>query len=124
MENMWTTIVKRKYIKSIPIDEWMCKTDKNTLNASTIWKATMNSFNIVEDALAWRVGNGEKLRIEIDPWVGCNEDFTLSREVMDSFRIQGVQFLNQFARKDLSTNWYQGWKTMEDLQLVPPWEEE
>ncbi len=37
------TVVKRKYIDPIPIDEWMCRPDKNPLHASAIWKATLDS---------------------------------------------------------------------------------
>lgn len=43
---------------------------------------------------------------------------------MDCLHTQGVEFLNFIAREDLSTNWHQGWKAIDDLQLVPPWEEE
>jgi len=111
---------EKKIHRPLPINEWMRRTDKKTKNALVVWKATMESFSIVEDGLSWHVGNGEKLRIGIDPWVGCNEGFILSREIMDSLHTQGFEFLNRIAREDLSTNWHQGWKTWEDLQLVPP----
>lgn len=52
MENLWTTVVKRKYINLVPIDEWMCKPDKKSFYASTVWKATLDSFRTVEDGLA------------------------------------------------------------------------
>lgn len=119
MDNLWMTAVKRKYIEPIPINEWMRRTDKKSLNASTIWKATMESFSIVEDGLAWHVGKGEKFKIGIDPGVGCNEDFSLCREIMDCLNSQGFLSLDQIAKDELSTNWPQGWKTIEDLHIKP-----
>lgn len=76
-------MVKRKYIDPVPLEEWIHSPWKDSTNASVIWKVTIVSFKLVEEGLAWQVGNGEKIRLGIDPWVGCNETFALSRGVSE-----------------------------------------
>lgn len=70
MENLWLIVVKRKYIDPIPSEDWIRKPDKKKGNASVVWKATIDSFNIIEQGLSWQIGNGEQVRIGKDPWVG------------------------------------------------------
>ena len=65
-------MVKRKYIDPTPLEEWIRNPRKKISNVYVIWKATIISFKLVEDGLAWKFGNGEKVIIGRDPWVGCN----------------------------------------------------
>lgn len=114
-------MVKRKYIDPIPLDEWIRRPGKDFSKASAIWKAAIDSFKIVEEGLAWQVGNGEKCKIGIDPWVGCNEAYALSRGIMDSLHAKGVVFINQISKIGTTTIWHQGWKLAEDMQIEPQW---
>eukprot|EP00253_Pinus_taeda_P016222 PITA_16222 len=77
-ENLWTRLVKRKYIDPVPLEEWIRNQNKKGRNVSVIWKATTEAFKVIEQGLAWQVGNGENVRIGKDPWVGCNDLFALS----------------------------------------------
>lgn len=71
-ENLWTRVLKRKYVDPVPLEEWIRNPNKKGRNVSVVWKATTEAFKVIEQGLAWQVGNGEKLRIGKDPWVGCN----------------------------------------------------
>lgn len=124
MENLWKFVVKRKYIDPMPIDDWMRRPNNKSPHMSVVWKATLDSFKIVEEGLTWHVGSGDKIRIVIDPWVGCNKAYPLSRELQNRLHGQGCLFLNEIVKQGLSTTWKQGWKIAEDLMLVPPWTEE
>lgn len=73
MENLWTKVVKRKYIDPMPLEDWIRMPNKKGRNCSVIWKATAEAFRVIEQGLAWRVGNGENVQIGRDPWVGCSE---------------------------------------------------
>eukprot|EP00253_Pinus_taeda_P010845 PITA_10845 len=60
MENLWTRVVKRKYIDPIPLEEWIRSQNKKVKNSSAIWKATVEAFSVIEQGLAWKVGDGRQ----------------------------------------------------------------
>eukprot|EP00253_Pinus_taeda_P019311 PITA_19311 len=66
-ENLWTRVVKRKYIDPVPLEEWIRNPNKKGRKVSVVWKATTEAFKIIEQGLAWQVGNGGNLRIGRDP---------------------------------------------------------
>lgn len=107
MENLWMTVIKIKYIDLIPMDEWLRSPDKRYPQTSVVWKATLESIKIIEQGLAWHVGNGEKIRLGLDPWVGCNARYALSREVITHINSRGCFCLNQIEKEGQSTIWQQ-----------------
>ena len=82
----------------------------------------IESFDIVADGLSWLVGNGSSVRVGVDLWVGCNEAFTLPRELRESLAAKGIFSLNQISNEGTTTFWNQGWKLVEDLDPKPQWE--
>eukprot|EP00253_Pinus_taeda_P029580 PITA_29580 len=68
VENLWTRVIKRKYIDLLPLDEWIRSQDKKTKHSSIIWKATVEAFIVIEKGIAWKVGDGKNVRIGRDPW--------------------------------------------------------
>jgi len=123
-ENLWTKVVKRKYIDPMPLEDWIRNTKKKGRNFSVIWKATVEAFKDIEQGLAWQVGNGENVRIGRDPWVGCNESFALSPELNAHLDSKGIFGLNQIAIMGQSTIWGQAWKLEEELEIDPRWRNE
>eukprot|EP00253_Pinus_taeda_P023068 PITA_23068 len=67
MDNLWTRVVKRKYIDPIPMEDWIRRQDKKMKNISAIWKATVEAFSVIEQGLAWKVGDGRQIIIGKDP---------------------------------------------------------
>lgn len=53
LENLWTKIVKRKYIDPSPLEDWIRNLEKKGGNVSTIWKVTIDAFKIIEQGLSW-----------------------------------------------------------------------
>jgi len=121
-DNLWTKVVKRKYIDPLPIDEWIRSQNKKGQSSSAIWKATVEAFSVIEQGLAWKVGDGSQIRIGRDPWVGCNEAFALSPGFLRHLDSKGIQTLNQVERVGQSTIWGQAWKTLGDLGLNVRWQ--
>eukprot|EP00253_Pinus_taeda_P012859 PITA_12859 len=119
MENLWTRVVKRKYIDSVPLAEWIRNPSKKEKNTLVVWKATMEAFKVIEQGLAWNIGNGENLRVGKDPWVGCNEKYAFSPGLINHLESKGILFLSQVDKVGLSTIWGQAWKTGEELDLRP-----
>eukprot|EP00253_Pinus_taeda_P031398 PITA_31398 len=120
-ENLWTRAVKRKYIDPTPLEDWIKNLIKTQKNVSAIWKATLESFKVVEQGLAWKIGNGEKVKIGKDPWVGCNGNYALSPDLVQHTEEKGLRFLSQVEKPGLSTIWGQAWKNGEELDLEQRW---
>jgi len=70
------------------------------------------------------VGNGETVRVGKDPWVGCNECFSLSLGIIDQLEIRRIHHLSQIEQVRQLTICYQAWLTKGDLNLDRQWAEE
>eukprot|EP00253_Pinus_taeda_P001568 PITA_01568 len=124
MENLWTRTVKRKYIDPTPLEAWIRNPVKSHKKVSAIWKATLESFKVIEKGLAWKVGKGEKVKIGKDPWIGCNENYVLSPGLVQQLEEKGLLFLNQVASPGTSSIWGQAWKNGDELELEQRWRNE
>eukprot|EP00253_Pinus_taeda_P014791 PITA_14791 len=67
LENLWTRVIKRKYIDPVPLEDWIRCQEKKSKHSSVIWKATVEAFHVIEQGLAWKVGDGKNVRIGRDP---------------------------------------------------------
>lgn len=124
MENLWTRVIKRKYIDPIPLEDWIRSQDKKTKQSSVIWKATVEAFTVIERGLAWKVGDGKNVRIGRDPWVGCNQSYALSPGLLRHLASKGFFTLNQVEKVGQSTIWGQAWKNAVDMGLNIRWHNE
>eukprot|EP00253_Pinus_taeda_P001986 PITA_01986 len=123
-ENLWTKVVRRKYIDPTPLEDWIRSQQKNQKNISVIWKATLEAFTVIEQGLAWKVGDGSHIRVGRDPWVGCSEAYALSQGLLRHLDSKGIVTLNQVEKVGLSTVWGQSWKNDVDLGLNTRWKNE
>lgn len=121
MENLWTKVVKRKYIEPTPLEDWIRNPVKNKKNALALWKETVESFKVIEQGLAWKIGNGRNLKIGLDPWVGCNEKYSLSPGLIRHLESKSIFTLNQVENEGQSSMWGQAWKDGEDLGMNHRW---
>eukprot|EP00253_Pinus_taeda_P030057 PITA_30057 len=121
MENLWTKVVKRKYIDPVPLEDWIRNPFKNKQNVSVIWKATVESFKVIEQGLAWKIGNGRNLKIGKDPWIGCNENYALSPGLIRHLEGKSIFTLDQVEKMGQSNMWGQAWKDGGDLELDQRW---
>lgn len=121
MDNLWTRVVKRKYIDPVPLEDWIRNPVKSKKNASVIWKATVDSFKVIEQGLAWKIGNGRNLKIGKDPWIGCNGNYALSPGLIRHLEDKNILSLDQVEKVGFSNIWCQAWKDGEDLHLDQGW---
>eukprot|EP00253_Pinus_taeda_P024814 PITA_24814 len=98
MDNLWTRVLKRKYIDPVPLEEWIRNPIKSKQHASVIWKATVDSFKVIEQGLAWKIGNDRNLKIGKDPWIGCNENYALSPGLIRHLEDKNILTLYQWKR--------------------------
>ena len=62
-ENLWTSVTRRKYIDPMPTLVWVRLPQKSFKNSSVVWKALVAAVKIIEQGLAWNVGDGRLVRL-------------------------------------------------------------
>ena len=75
----------------------------------------MQTFPVVGNLFAWKVGKGYRIRIGIDPSVGIGNDFKLSGEVIHSLHSDGIVILTLATSAETSTIWHQDWKKTKQI---------
>lgn len=93
---------------------------KTSKNSFIVWKATIASVKVIEQGLAWHVGDGTQVRFR-DPWVGCTKRFALTRELIELLNNRGLFTLNQIVDQESSSLWRQAWLKGDVLQLEERW---
>lgn len=113
-------MVTHKYIAPDLVEDWVRNLGKSHVGGSVIWKAVVTSFPVIETNLAWNIGDGRRLRVEEDPWVGCVGRHLLSSQTVAALRARGINFLSQLAEPVQERPWVQSWRTVNSLGLPEP----
>ena len=82
-----------------------------------IWKAIVNSFDLIKNNLAWDVGNGESVLIGRDPWMGNFQQHLLPPDVIELLGLQGLVTINPLAVPRLNEPWNQLWRRADSFGL-------
>ena len=115
--SLWTRVIKQKYFPLESIEHWIRNPRKTHTGGSVIWKAVVKSFSLIETNLSWDVGNGEKLQVGRNPWVGSEQQHFLPVEVINTLALRGILTLSQLANERPADPWIQHWKSAEQLGL-------
>ena len=59
-----------KYIAPDSIMDWIRDPLKCHRGGSVIWKAMNKSFVVIGENLVWKIGNGRRVLVGEDPWMG------------------------------------------------------
>jgi hypothetical protein len=115
--SLWTKVIIQKYIEPVPLEFWIRSQQKSKKGASVIWKAILNAFPLIENGLAWKLGNGHRFRLGKDPWPGSEGKHILSEQLIQHLHSLGFTHLNTLADPNRSTLWSQGWTDPNRLGL-------
>jgi hypothetical protein len=115
--NLWTKVVIRKYIEPDSVESWIRRAHKYLKGVLVIWKAIIKSFSVIGEGLVWKIGNGHRVRLGADPWMGSEGNHLLSDHLTLLLRIKGFDTLNKLVDPDTTNFWTQGWKLATDLDL-------
>ena len=68
-QSLWTEFIIQKYITPTPLLDWIRDMGNTSLpNGSIIWKALCKSLPLILEGIVWKIGDGTKVRIGVDPW--------------------------------------------------------
>jgi len=115
--SLWQKVVVQKYIAPASVESWIRNPVKNKQGISVVWKAVINSFSVISNKLAWKIGNGEKIRIGVDPWQGRSSHHLMAPRIIEALEDRGITTLGQLADEQHSTIWAQGWRSARSLRL-------
>jgi hypothetical protein len=86
--NIWSQILKRKYLKGIDLTSWIHRGIHKSTMGSTIWKHFLCSLPLIKQWLAWQIGSGNQVVIGKDPFIGDSTYYKLSDPLIYSLNTQ------------------------------------
>jgi hypothetical protein len=110
-------VVCKKYIHPETVEEWIRNLVKGRSNCSIIWKSMLNSFLVIGEGLAWRVGKGNKVRVGANAWPGSGNSHILLDELVRKLNTNGYFYLSQVVDQFLSSIWSQEWKEVDHVGI-------
>jgi hypothetical protein len=103
--SLWTKVIIQNYIAPIHLEVWIRSQQKSKKGALVIWKSILNTFPLIENGLAWKIGNGNHFRLGKDPWPGCEWNHLLTEQLIQHLHSLGFIYLNSLADSNRSTLW-------------------
>ena len=72
--------------------------------------------------LAWKVGNGLKIKVGVDPIAGYNSQYLLSEELIEYLNDLGISYLAQAQNLDVGGSEGSNWYSAADMYLGGEWD--
>ena len=124
MLGLWHEVIHKKYLKKKIVVEWFRGGWKKWNGISNSWRALTSSLTIITDWLVWKPGNGKDIRIGADLMFGSQNYYKLSRNLINTLKEQGIEYLTQAGENDLEDTSYLRWKKPKSLGLEGEQKEE
>ena len=86
---------------------------------SVIWKGFISTISWFVKGLIWHAGNGESIRVGLDPIVGMGSSFSLPYELRVYLEDYGILTLDQ--ARNYSSDAPSYWLSVDDLDLGGDW---
>jgi hypothetical protein len=86
-------VIHKKYLKKKLVVEWFREERKNLKGISNCRRALTASFPIIIDWLAWKLRNGWDIRIGVDPVIGTQSFYKLSKNLISTLHSNVIKLL-------------------------------
>ena len=114
---IWSRIIAHKYFKNRSLEDQTHAQNFKITGTSYFWNGFIRIFEWITCQLGWRVGNGLKIRLGVDPIAGHNSQYLLFEELRYYLYDLGISNLAQAQNLEVcglnGSNWY----TAYDLYL-------
>ena len=117
----WSRIITHKYLKDKPLEDWLRARNFCVYGTSYFWNEFIRILEWITCQLGWKVGNGLKIKVGIDPIARHNSRYLLSEELRDYLTDMGISYLAQAQNLDVGGTDKPIWYTAIDLLLGGDW---
>ncbi len=80
-----------------------------------------DSFPLIRNNLVWRIIDGTRVHIRMDPWTGGGARYRLPRDLILLLNQRDITVIAHITDHDNTTILSQGWKSADALHLPPQW---
>jgi len=89
------------------------------IGISSVCKALLHSLPHIRNHLAWRINDGTKVCIGLDPWIEGGGRFQLPRELILHLNQRDISVIAQITDQENTTIFAQAWKSAIQLHIPP-----
>lgn len=91
---------------------------------SIVWKAILHTLPFIRSGLAWRINNGNQVRIGMDPWTGVDNMYQLPPDLIQYFQQRHIKVIAKIAEMEHSFVFEHAWLSAHNLeQWQQSWDE-
>lgn len=117
-DGLWLQVIKIKYMDPLSIEEQIRQRNKPFPNASTMWKALVLTLPLLGKWKVWKLGNGQNIKLGVDPWIGCENKHILSEGIGEKLSQKGITHLADTTDMGRGNLWHHRWKEARDLGIL------
>lgn len=101
--SLWRRIIDHNYFKTRTVLDWIRTMRKSVKNYYNQCKAFVLSFPVIGRFLAWKVGQGDQVRIGTDAVLVWGERMIFPGDMLTSLQDKGFTTLNQIGNPEHTT---------------------
>lgn len=101
--------------------DWIRLPGWNRTGISIVWKALLTLLPLIWSHLTWRINDGSRARIGMDPWTGGGRRCYLPRELVQILEQQNIKVIAHIADQDNTSIFILAWKIAAQLNLPLEW---
>lgn len=92
-DGLWGKVMVIQYLALESMEYCLRREVTSHDGALVIWKASMKGFPLVGKWMAWKVGKGDRVEIDEDPWIGHLGDYRISKSLKCAINHMGIYYL-------------------------------
>ena len=90
---IWNRTSAHKYLKNRPLEDWIKSQNFFVSRTLYFWNAFIKILSWITCKLGWKVGNGLKIHLGVDPIIGLDASYIPSVDLWDYLADYGISCL-------------------------------